>query len=69
MNETTATLAAALVPVEVGSPSIPLEVGDAVAFPGDVAHQGANSSAQPAGFSLAVFEPGTGPGRSEVTGA
>lgn len=47
--------------VEVADRSVPLEVGDAVAFPGDVAHSYANPGAQPARFSLAVHEPGVGP--------
>ena len=42
--------------------SVTLEAGDAVAFPGDVAHSYANPGTQPARFSLAVFEPGVGPG-------
>ena len=57
------------VTVEVAGQPVILEAGDAVAFGGDVAHSYANSGAQPARFSLAVFEPGVGPGsRSEVTG-
>ena len=39
-----------------------LEAGDAVAFPGDVAHSYANPGTQQARFSLAVFEPGVGSG-------
>lgn len=39
-----------------------LEVGDAVTFPGDLPHTYANPGAVPARFSLAVFEPGVGPG-------
>ena len=57
--------------VEVASQSVTLDAGDAVAFPGDVAHSYANPGTQPARFSLAVFEPGVGsrPGsRSEVAG-
>ena len=46
--------------VEVGDESVTLDVGDAVAFPGDVAHSYANPGPQPARFSLAVFEPGVG---------
>jgi transcriptional regulator with XRE-family HTH domain len=46
--------------VEVEDRSIPLDAGDALAFPGDVAHSYANPGAEPAGFSLAVFEPGVG---------
>ena len=53
--------------VEVADQSVTLEAGDAVAFPGDVAHSYANPGTQPARFSLAVFEPGVGAGspRSE----
>jgi transcriptional regulator with XRE-family HTH domain len=55
--------------VEVGTQSVTLESGDAVAFPGDVAHAYANPGPQSARFSLAVFEPGVGSGsRSEVLG-
>ena len=55
--------------VEVADQSVTLDAGDAVAFPGDVAHSYANPSTQPARFSLAVFEPGVGAGspRSEGT--
>lgn len=48
--------------VEVAEQSITLETGDAVSFPGDVAHAYANPGAEPARFSLTVFEPGVGPG-------
>src|SRR6476661_6002548 len=53
--------------VEVADQSVTLDAGDAVAFPGDVAHSYANPSTQPARFSLVVFEPGVGAGapRSE----
>jgi len=55
------------VTVEVGGQSVILEVGDAVSFPGDVAHDYANPGPVPARFSLAVFEPGVGAGsRSEA---
>ena len=37
-----------------------LAAGDAVAFPGDVAHAYGNNGAAPARFSLSVFEPGVG---------
>lgn len=50
------------VTVEVAGEPVTLEAGDAVTFPGDVAHRYANPGAQPARFSLAVFEPGVGPG-------
>lgn len=56
--------------LEVADQSVALEAGDAVAFPGDVAHSYANPSTQPARFSLAVFEPGVGSGsRSEAVDA
>jgi transcriptional regulator with XRE-family HTH domain len=48
--------------VEVAGEPVTLEAGDAVAFPGDVVHGYANPGSQPARFSLAVFEPGVGPG-------
>jgi transcriptional regulator with XRE-family HTH domain len=47
--------------LEVADQSVTLGTGDAVAFPGDVAHSYANPGTQPARFSLAVFEPGVGP--------
>ena len=47
--------------VEVADQSVTLDAGDAVAFPGDVAHSYANPGTQPARFTLAVFEPGVGP--------
>ncbi len=54
--------------IEIADQVVTLGVGDAVAFPGDVAHSFANPHAEPARFSLAVFEPGVGSGtRSEVT--
>jgi transcriptional regulator with XRE-family HTH domain len=55
--------------VEVAGQSVTLDAGDAVAFPGDVAHSYADPRTQPARFSLAVFEPGVGAGsQSEVIG-
>ncbi|HEX6870062.1 MAG TPA: XRE family transcriptional regulator, partial [Micromonosporaceae bacterium] len=55
------------VTVEVAEESITLEAGDAIAFPGDVAHSYANAGRRPARFSLAVFDPGVGPSsRPEV---
>jgi quercetin dioxygenase-like cupin family protein len=58
------------VTIEVADQSVTLETGDAVAFPGDVAHSYANTGAAPARFSLAVFEPGVGSGtRSEALDA
>lgn len=56
--------------IDIADQQITLGVGDAVAFPGDVAHAYANPHNGPARFSLAVFEPGVGTGtRSEVTHA
>lgn len=53
--------------VEASDRSVLLEVGDAVAFPGDVPHAYANPGTIPARFALAVFEPGVGtPGRGET---
>ena len=46
--------------VEVAGQVLTLEVGDAVTFPGDVAHSYANPGTQAARFCLAVFEPGVG---------
>ena len=58
------------VAIEVADQSVILDSGDAVAFPGDVAHSYANPGSQSARFSLAVFEPGVGPGtRPEVASA
>jgi transcriptional regulator with XRE-family HTH domain len=55
------------VTLEVADQSITLEAGDAVAFPGDVAHSYANPDTQPpARFTLAVFEPGVGSGSGSV---
>jgi len=54
--------------LEVADQSVTLETGDAVAFPGDLAHSYANPGPRPARFSLAVFEPGVGP-RAEVSDA
>ncbi len=56
--------------VEVADQSFTLDVGDALAFPGDVAHSYTNPGTLPARFSLAVFEPGVGSGtRSEAVDA
>jgi quercetin dioxygenase-like cupin family protein len=56
--------------IEVASQPVTLEAGDAIVFPGDVAHSYTNPRDEPARFSLAVFEPGVGPGsRSEADGA
>jgi transcriptional regulator with XRE-family HTH domain len=58
------------VTVEAAGQAVTLDAGDAVAFAGDTAHSYANPGARPARFSLAVFEPGVGPGtRSETTDA
>jgi quercetin dioxygenase-like cupin family protein len=46
--------------VEVGAEAVTLEAGDAVAFPGDLAHAYANDGPESARFALAVFEPGAG---------
>lgn len=46
--------------VEIADEPIALETGDAVTFPGDVAHSYANPGKEPARFCLAVFEPGVG---------
>jgi quercetin dioxygenase-like cupin family protein len=48
--------------VEVAGQAITLDTGDAVSFPGNVAHSYANPGTEPARFSLAVFEPGVGSG-------
>lgn len=53
--------------VEVADQSVTLNVGDAVAFPGDESHSYANPRTRPARFTLVVFEPGVGSGsRSET---
>jgi transcriptional regulator with XRE-family HTH domain len=49
-----------VITLEVADQSVTLEAGDAVAFPGDLAHSYANPGSQPARFCLAVFEPGVG---------
>jgi hypothetical protein len=41
---------------------VSLAVGDAISYPGDVAHTYANPGVQQARFSLTVFEPGVGSG-------
>jgi DNA-binding XRE family transcriptional regulator len=46
--------------IEVAGRPVTLDAGDAVAFPGDVAHSYANPGSHPARFSLAVFEPRVG---------
>lgn len=52
----------------VADESFVLGTGDAISFPGDVAHSYANPGTEAATFSLAVFEPGVGSGhRPEAT--
>lgn len=46
--------------LEVAGRSFTLDAGDAVAFPGDVAHIYTDPHMEPARFSLVVFEPGVG---------
>lgn len=46
--------------VQVADRSVSLVSGDAVSFPGDVAHAYSNPGPATARFSLAVFEPGVG---------
>jgi DNA-binding XRE family transcriptional regulator/quercetin dioxygenase-like cupin family protein len=54
--------------IDIADQQITLGIGDAVAFPGDVAHAYANPHAGPVRFSLAVFEPGVGSAtRSVIT--
>lgn len=56
--------------IDSGTDPVTLKVGDAVVFPGDLAHSYANSSTRSATFSLAVFEPGVGSrSRSEASDA
>lgn len=50
------------VTLEIADQAVALDVGDAVAFPGDVEHSYTNLGTEPARFSLAVFEPGVGSG-------
>ena len=53
--------------VEVAGEPVSLAAGDALTFPGDVAHSYINQAAEAARFTLAVFEPGVLPGsRSEA---
>ena len=61
VHEGTITVAAA-------DGSVTLDAGDAVAFPGDVAHSYANPGGRSARFSLAVFEPGVGSRPEAVRG-
>jgi transcriptional regulator with XRE-family HTH domain len=46
--------------LDVADDSVLLETGDAVAFPGDVAHGYTNPGKHAARFALTVFEPGVG---------
>jgi transcriptional regulator with XRE-family HTH domain len=48
------------VSIAVGDQEFVLKAGDAMAFPGDVAHAYSNDAKKRARFSLAVFEPGVG---------
>lgn len=53
--------------VRIDEQSVTLEVGDAVAFPGDASHSYINPHTTSARFALAVFESGVGaPPRLEV---
>lgn len=52
--------------VEVAGESVTLDIGDAAAFPGDVAHSYTNPRKRPATFSLVVFDPGVGSKREAV---
>ncbi len=60
---------AGTVTVNAGEQSVTLEGGDAMTFPGDIAHSYANLGAAPARFILAVFEPGVGSGHRQDTDA
>ncbi len=53
------------VTVSVAEDTVSLTDGDAMTFPGDVAHSYTNQGAEPARFSLAVFEPGVGSARQK----
>jgi transcriptional regulator with XRE-family HTH domain len=56
------------VTIAVAEQSVTLGAGDAIAFPGDVAHSYAHAGTRSARFSLTVFEPGVGPGPSSEVG-
>lgn len=59
-----------MIMLEVADRMVSLDAGDAASFAGDIPHAHANGGTQPASFSLAVFEPGGGPGcRPEVCNA
>lgn len=51
---------AGAVDLEVAEGTTRLQAGDAASFPGDVPHAYAHAGADPARFSLAVFEPAVG---------
>jgi quercetin dioxygenase-like cupin family protein len=55
--------------IQVADQSLSLGAGDAVAFPGDVAHSYAHAGRGPARFCLAVFEPGVGSAQRSPIGA
>ena len=56
--------------IKVDDQPVTLRAGDAVTFPGTVAHSYDNLGTEPARFTLSVFEPGVGPGpRAEVANA
>ncbi|WP_309075052.1 XRE family transcriptional regulator [Paenarthrobacter sp.] len=55
--------------VDVDGQVTTLEVGDSLTFPGDAAHSYTNPGAEPARFSLAVFEPGVGSGHLQDAGS
>lgn len=58
-----------VVTLEVAEQVHTLDVGDAVAFSGDVPHAYSNAGQGHARFSLAVFEPGVGSGSHASEGA
>lgn len=53
--------------VDIDGETHTLNAGDAVTFPGDVAHAYANPTDTSAAFALAVFEPGVGTTQTEVS--
>ena len=58
------------VTIEAGDQVVTLKMGDAVRFPGDVAHAYTNPHNRSARFTLIVFEPGVGVGvRTETSNA
>jgi len=57
------------VTVVVAGTSYALGAGDAITFSGAVPHAYLNAGDVPAGFSLAVFEPGVGSGAPSIEGA